>query len=654
MSLLKKTNGQARVVIDHLSPQVDGGRSAFKRVVGDWIRFKAHAFADSHDLLTVDLRIRKVGNKNWEYIPMKELGNDEFAADYTTQDIGLYEYEVAGVIDHYGSWYEGFRKKHAEKQPIDIECKIGAELLIQTATRASKKDAKQLKEWAKLLEDSNADAHERATLACNKHVLDIARAYPAREWETVTTRSLLSVERERAAFSSWYEYFPRSCANDGVTHGTFRDAANRLPEIQRMGFNIIYFPPINPVGREFRKGKNNTLKPSKTDVGSPWAIGAAEGGHTSILKDLGTLDDFKWFIGEAEQRGMEIALDIAFQCAPDHPWVNEHPSWFRWRPDGTVQYAENPPKKYQDILPINFETDDWESLWEELKAVFDYWIEQGVKVFRVDNPHTKSMEFWRWCILNIKVKHPEVIFLAEAFTRPKRKYYLAKGGFTHGYTYFTWRNNATELQDYLEELTQSETKDYFWPNFWPNTPDILHEDLQKGNRATYIGRYLLAATLSSNIGIYGPCYEVMDNEPFPGKEENNNNEKYELKVWDWDKPGNIKNEIALINGLRNTHPAFQRTFNLTFIPSTNSNFIAYLKENFDKTDRFIVVVNMDWFNKQVGTIQLPMATLGLPDDGQMILRDHFDGQKEYIWKGSQAYLELDPSKRVAHILQIVG
>ncbi|HAV14026.1 MAG TPA: alpha-1,4-glucan--maltose-1-phosphate maltosyltransferase [Opitutae bacterium] len=654
MSLLSKSNGQARVVIDHLSPQIDGGRNPFKRIQGDWINFKAHAFADSHDLLTVDLRIRKMGTKNWDYLPMLALGNDEFAANFETREIGLYEYEVAGVIDHYGSWYEGFKKKHAEGQPVDIECKIGAELLEQTAKRASKKDAKQLKQWASFLGNSEADMHQRITLAYSKHVLGIARAYPAREWETVSARSLMLVERDRAAFSSWYEFFPRSCVNDGVTHGTFHDAATRLPEIQRMGFNIIYFPPINPVGREFRKGKNNTLTPSATDVGSPWAIGAAEGGHKSILPELGTLDDFNWFLGEADRHGMEVALDIAFQCAPDHPWVKEHPSWFRWRPDGTVQYAENPPKKYQDILPINFETDDWENLWEELKSVFDYWIEHGVKVFRVDNPHTKSMEFWRWCVLNIKAKHPEVIFLAEAFTRPKRMQYLAKGGYTHGYTYFTWRNNATELQEYVEELTQSETKEYFYPNFWPNTPDILHEDLQNGNRATYIGRYLLAATLSSNIGIYGPSYEVLDNEPFPGKEENNNSEKYELKIWDWDQPGNIKNEIALINGMRNTHPAFQRTFNIRFIPCSNSNFIAYIKENFDKSDRFIVIVNMDWFNKQVGTLNLPMAELGLPENGTLVLRDHFDSQKEYIWNGNSPYLELDPNKRVAHIFQIVG
>jgi len=655
MSLLSKNAGFRRVVIDHVSPQVDGGRNPFKRVLGDWITFKAHAFADSHDLLIVELRLRLHGESEWQIIPMRELGNDEFEATFETREIGLYEYEIAGVIDHYGSWYEGFKKKHAEGLPIDLECRIGAELLEHIANRAPKKEAERFREWAAHLGDSNANIDTRVSLAYSRHVAGMARAYPQREWETCSARSLMLVERELAAFSSWYEYFPRSCADDGVTHGTFKDAAKRLPEVQRMGFNIVYFPPINPIGREFRKGKNNTLTPSPEDVGSPWAIGAKEGGHKSILPELGTLEDFQWFLSEAGNHGAEVALDIAFQCAPDHPWVKEHPQWFRWRPDGTVQYAENPPKKYQDILPINFESDDWENLWEELKSVFEYWIGVGVKVFRVDNPHTKSMEFWRWCILNIKAKHPEVLFLAEAFTRPKRKYFLAKGGFTHGYTYFTWRNTATELQQYVEELTTGEAKDYFWPNFWPNTPDILHEDLQTGNRATYIGRYLLAATLSSNIGIYGPSYELLDHVPYPGKEENNNSEKYQLKAWNWDEPGNIKNEIARINWIRNSHSAFQRTFNVQFIPCSNTHIIAYLKQNFDHTDRFIVVVNMDWEHKQVGTLELPMEELKLASDGQLRLRDLFsDDQKEYTWQGPTAYLELSPNANQAHILEIIG
>ena len=655
MSLLAKTAGTRRVVIDHVTPSIDGGRNPFKRVIGDWIPFTVHAFADSHDLIQVELRIRKVDTKEWHLLPMRALSNDEFEATYRTEEIGLFEYEVAGVIDHYGSWSEGFQKKHAEGVPLDLECRIGAELLEHAADRADEKHAEQLREWAAHLADSTADIETRTSLALSRHVAGIARSYPQRDWETTSPRSLMLIERELAAFSAWYEYFPRSCVFDGVTHGTFEDAAKQLPLIHKMGFNIVYFPPIHPIGREFRKGKNNTLTPGRDDVGSPWAVGAKEGGHKSIHPELGTLEDFRGFLDEAEMRGMEVALDIAFQCAPDHPWVKQHPAWFRWRPDGTVQYAENPPKKYQDILPINFESEDWENLWDELKSVFEFWIEQGVKVFRVDNPHTKSMEFWRWCILNIKAKHPEVIFLAEAFTRPKRKYFLAKGGFTHGYTYFTWRNTATELQHYVEELTQSESKEYFWPNFWPNTPDILHADLQSGNRATFIGRYVLAATLSSNIGIYGPAYELLDHEPYPGKEENNHSEKYQLKAWDLDKPGNIRAEIARVNALRNQHEAFQRTFNVLFIPCNNSHIIAYLKQNFDKTDRFIIVVNMDWENKQVGTLDLSPEHLGLAHEGSLRLVDQFaHAPKEYLWKGTNPYLELDPKKSPAHIFQIIG
>ena len=655
MSLLAKTAGTRRVVIDHVTPSIDGGRNPFKRVIGDWIPFTVHAFADSHDLVQVELRIRKVDTQEWHVLPMRALGNDEFEATYRTEEIGLFEYEVAGVIDHYGSWSEGFQKKHAEGVPLDLECRIGAELLEHAADRGDEKHAEQLREWAAHLADSTADIETRTSLALSRHVAGIARSYPQRDWETTSPRSLMLIERELAAFSAWYEYFPRSCVFDGVTHGTFKDAAKQLPLIHKMGFNIVYFPPIHPIGREFRKGKNNTLTPGRDDVGSPWAVGAKEGGHKSIHPELGTLEDFRGFLDEAEMRGMEVALDIAFQCAPDHPWVKEHPQWFRWRPDGTVQYAENPPKKYQDILPINFESEDWENLWDELKSVFEFWIEQGVKVFRVDNPHTKSMEFWRWCILNIKAKHPEVIFLAEAFTRPKRKYFLAKGGFTHGYTYFTWRNTATELQHYVEELTQSESKEYFWPNFWPNTPDILHADLQSGNRATFIGRYVLAATLSSNVGIYGPAYELLDHEPYPGKEENNHSEKYQLKAWDLDKPGNIRAEIARVNALRNQHEAFQRTFNVLFIPCNNSHIIAYLKQNFDKTDRFIIVVNMDWENKQVGTLDLSPEHLGLAHEGSLRLVDQFaHAPKEYLWKGTNPYLELDPKKSPAHIFQIIG
>ena len=653
MAKLSSWAGPKRVVIDHLSPAVDGGEFPFKRVQGDRIRFHAHAVSDSHDLVLVELNVRLSGQRDWELFEMQATGNDEYIFDYDAREIGLYEYRVTGLIDHYSSWLDGFGKKVDSGAPVEVELLIGAELLAAAAARAKGAVQKKLKSAAIILGDKDGDLSQRVRMARDPELAPIARNFPNRALESSSLVCQMLVERERAAFSAWYEYFPRSCTNDGETHGTFDDAQSRLPEIQRMGFNVVYFPPIHPIGRKFRKGRNNALQAQADDVGSPWAIGAEEGGHKAILSDLGTMADFQGFIAAAAQHGLEIALDIAFQCAPDHPWVKEHPAWFRWRPDGTVQYAENPPKKYQDILPLNFETEDWEALWIELKSVFDFWIEKGVKIFRVDNPHTKSMEFWRWCILEIKSVHPEVMFLAEAFTRPKRKYRLAKAGFTHGYTYFTWRNNASELQAYVEELTQSEVKDYFWPNFWPNTPDILHADLQLGTRATFVGRYALAATLSSNIGIYGPAYELMDQEPFPGKEEYNNNEKYQLKVWNWDAPGNIKPEIARINRIRNQHPAFQRTFNIQFIPCDNPNFIAYLKQNFERTDQFIVVVNMDWHAAQETFLKLPLESMGFGSDAEFVVQDLFDpAEPSYRWRGTKNYVRLDPAKTPVHIFQV--
>ena len=662
MNHLKKTFGQQRVVIDAIRPQLDGGRNPLKRVLGDWIHFEVDAFADSHDKIRLALKVRKVGTADWETLPLTLKENDTYTTTYKSSDIGLFEYQVVGGIDHYKSWLEGIKKKAAEGQDLSVEFKIGSQLLqafahpLQTVapTMDTERTVALLKEHIGILENGTIASDERLRVASNSELQSITGNLDLFEVKTASELSLLLIERELAVFSTWYEFFPRSCVNDGKTHGTFKDAAQRLHSISEMGFDVVYFPPISPIGRKFRKGKNNTLEADANDVGSPWAIGASEGGHTSILPALGTLADFKSFLAEAEMRGMEVALDIAFQCAPDHPWVEAHPDWFRWRPDGTVQYAENPPKKYQDILPINFETEDWKALWDELKSVFKYWIRQGVKIFRIDNPHTKSLEFWRWCILNIKKDHPEVIFLAEAFTRPKRKYFLAKAGFTQGYTYFTWRNSAAELRQYVEELTQSETRDYFWPNFWPNTPDILHAELQSGNRSAFIGRYLLAATLSSNMGIYGPAYELLDSEPFPGKEENNNSEKYELKVWDFERPDNIRSEISRINSLRNAHEAFQRTQNIEFLNCSNPNILVYLKQNFEKTDRFVVVVNMDWNERQTGTIVLDDPNLDLLTYGPVTVADRLSlDEASYEWTGPEAYVDLDPKKQVAHIFQIL-
>ena len=655
MKSLKQFSGPARVVIDYVSPAPGGGEFPVKRPEGQPFHVNAHLIGDGHDHLDVRLAYRKRGNRSWQEVPMSDLGNDAFSGSFQPVELGLHEYRVIGWADNFRNWHVGFIKKSDAGDPaIDVELAIGARLVASAAERAKGEEARQLANWAAFLGDHSRDLLQKVQLARESRFFDCVHAHPDRSFQTEGSVCLLLVERERAYFSTWYEYFPRSCSGNPSRHGTFKDAMLRFPEIARMGFNVVYFPPIHPIGKRFRKGRNNALEATGEDVGSPWAIGSEEGGHKSIHPLLGSLDDFKDLIEEAGRHGLEVALDIAFQCAPDHPYVKEHPQWFKWRPDGTVQYAENPPKKYQDILPFDFETADWEALWAELLSIFAYWIGVGVKIFRVDNPHTKPMEFWRWCLGTIKESHPEVIFLAEAFTRPKRKYWLAKAGFTQGYTYFTWRNFPQELREYVEELVSSEVKEYFIPNFWPNTPDILHEDLQKGNQATYMGRYILAATLSSNIGIYGPAFELMDSEPFPGKEEYNHNEKYELKQWDWNRPGNLKKEITRVNQIRNSHAVFQRMDNITFLTTDNPLVLAYLKQTQDRKSQFIIIVNFDWFHSQSGHLSLPLSRMGIGSDRAFLVRDLYDPTRSsYQWRGNWNYFSLDPAKSPAHIFQVL-
>lgn len=654
MKSMESYSGPARVVIDHIDPSVGGGSFPVKRPLGETFSVLAHALADGHDHLDVRLAYRPLGSRKWQEVPMQDLGNDEFVGQFTPADIGLYEYCIHSWADAFRNWHIGFVKKSDSGDPkIGVELEIGGKLILQAAGRAKGKDAKQLKAWSDFLCDHSRDLMQKVAIARGTELYDLVRSYPDRSLQTSSTVFKLLVEREKAYFSTWYEYFPRSCADDTTRHGTFADAAGRFAEIARMGFDIVYFPPIHPIGKVFRKGRNNSLEAADDDVGSPWAIGSDEGGHKSIHPELGTMEDFKALIDEAKNFDLEVAMDIAFQCAPDHPYVKKHPQWFKWRPDGTVQYAENPPKKYQDILPFDFETDDWKALWKELKSVFDFWIDAGVKIFRVDNPHTKPMEFWRWCIMELKKAHPEVLFLAEAFTRPKRKYRLAKAGFTQGYTYFTWRNHPEEVREYVEELTQTEVSEFFMPNFWPNTPDILHEDLQNGNRATFMGRYILAATLSSNTGVYGPAFELMEHEPFPGKEEYNHNEKYELKNWDWDRPGNLKNEMARVNHIRRAHPSLQRTDNIRFLDTDNPSLLAYLKQTADRKDQIIVVVNFDWHNAQAGHITLPIQEMGIGSDKSFKVKDLYDpASSGYSWRGAKNYVQLDPRKSPAHIFQV--
>ncbi len=587
---------------------------------------------------------------------MKDLGNDVYAASFTPEGPGIHEYRIIGWVDPFRNWHVGFVKKSdAGDSTIGVELDIGSDLVAEAASRARGKDIEKLHGWAQFLGDHSRDLLQKVSLARDADFFATVSRYPNRTLQTEGEVHSVLVEREKAFFSTWYEFFPRSVVTrKGRRHGTFKEACGRFAEIAAMGFDVVYFPPIHPIGSTFRKGRNNALLAGDEDAGSPWAIGNGEGGHKAIHPCLGTMADFKDLVAEAGRHGLEVALDIAFQCSPDHPYVKDHPQWFKWRPDGTVQYAENPPKKYQDILPFDFETEDWEALWLELKSVFDFWIEAGIRLFRVDNPHTKPMEFWRWCIREIKGAHPEVILLAEAFTRPKRKYRLAKAGFTQGYTYFTWRNNPEEMRAYLEELAHSEVSEYFIPNFWPNTPDILHEDLQKGNRATFMGRYILASTLSSNMGIYGPPFELMERDPFPGKEEYNHNEKYEIKHWDWDRPGHLKREISRVNHIRRAHPALQRTTNLRFVESDNPKVLAYLKQTADRADQILVIVNFDWQNQQAGHINLPLREMGIGPDKRFVVKDLYDpSEPVYPWRGASNFFSLDPVKTPAHIFEII-
>ena len=496
-------DGKRRVVISNIFPQIEGGRYPAKRVTGESITVTADIFSDGHDAVAASLLMRPKADEQWQEYPMKHVINDRWEATVETKNVGFYEYQVIGWIDHFTTWKKGLLKKFDARQNIEVELEIGAQMLLDAQKFAESQVSGKLQTWAEIL-NASGNPESVLNLVMSDEVSDVMSLIRDEELVTRFPQIFsLEVERKKAGFSTWYELFPRSASPDPSKHGTFRDVVKLLPRVADMGFDTLYFPPIHPIGEHKRKGKNNSLTPAPDDPGSPWAIGNAKGGHKAVHPELGTIDDFVELVSEAKRLNIEVALDIAFQCAPDHPYVKEHAQWFTWRPDGTVQYAENPPKKYEDILPFNFETDDWEALWEELKSVIDYWIDKGVRVFRIDNPHTKSFAFWEWVIEQVRLQHPEVIFLAEAFTRPRVMERLAKSGFNQSYTYFTWRNSKWEFEQYLTELTKTEQQYYFRPNFWPNTPDILPHHLVEGGENAHIMRLILAATMSSNYGIYG-------------------------------------------------------------------------------------------------------------------------------------------------------
>jgi len=650
-AVARVSEGRVRAVIDAVLPSVDGGRFAVKRIAGEAVPIEAHCFTDGHDKLRVVMRWKAVGADQQFEVDMRPQANDVWRAEFTPPRAGRYRYTVAAWVDHFESWRSELERRD---DPADLRTalEVGAALIDEAAGRAAGGDAAILAEWsAQLRAAKAADPAAQKAMA-----LDAARAAIVARHSDSSLAATLSLElvadRKRAGFSSWYEMFPRSAGSEPGHHGTFRDVEARLSYLADMGFDVLYFPPIHPIGRVNRKGANNTLIAKPGDVGSPWAIGAAEGGHKDILPELGTLSEFRHLLTKASEFGIEIALDLAFQCAPDHPYVKAHPLWFKHRPDGSVQYAENPPKKYQDIYPFDFETEDWRALWEELKSIVDFWVAQGVKIFRVDNPHTKAFGFWEWIIESVKRDHPEVIFLAEAFTRPKLMHRLAKLGFSQSYTYFTWRNSKQELTDYFTDLALGQGRQYYRPNVWPNTPDILHETLQSGLRPVFAARLVLAATLAANYGIYGPTYELLESEPRePGSEEYRDSEKYQLRHWSVASSDSLWSLIARMNRIRRENIALQSDSSLHFCPIDNDQLIAYLKFDPASGNVVLTVVNLDPYRAQSGWVDLDIGALKIDAEQPYQVHDLLSEQR-YLWRGRYNYIMLDPQRASAHVFRL--
>jgi starch synthase (maltosyl-transferring) len=635
MDLIK---GQARVIIENVQPQVDGGLYPAKRTVGERVDVSATIFGDGHDHIRARVHMRKEGQP-WNLIEMTPTYNDAWRASFVVTEKGNYHFTVSAWIDQFDTWYDGFKKKAAAHVDVHVELMEGVQFLkrLNLASNAKKLEG---------------DYNKGVEYILSAEFSELVHANPLIEFETTYPKEfVVRVEHIKANFSTWYELFPRSASLEGK-HGTFKDVIKLLPRVASMGFDVLYLPPIHPIGKINRKGKNNNVRSLPGEPGSPWAIGSDEGGHKAIHAELGTLDDYKKLIEEAKKQNIDIALDLAFQCAPDHPYVTEHPEWFKQRPDGTIQYAENPPKKYQDIYPFNFETEAWKELWIELKSVITFWIDNGVKIFRVDNPHTKPIPFWEWAIAEVNKEYDDIIFLAEAFTRPKIMDSLGKIGYTQSYTYFTWRVTKDEITQYMNELVESPSRNFFRPNFWPNTPDILPFHLQHQGENIFIIRMALAATLSSNYGIYGPPYEFYDNVPMAaGKEEYFDSEKYEVKRFDWKKTNRMTDIITMLNYARKSHKALQSTWNIQFCAIENSHLIAFIKATDDLSDIILTVVNLDPNSKHVGYVQLPIERLKLSDRINVKVHDLITDE-HYTWMQEWNYVELDPVKMPFHLFKL--
>jgi len=640
-----------RIVIDRVGPSVDGGRYPIKRIVGDTLQVEAIAYRDGHDLLTGRVRYRGPGDRGWRTVPLQyDIHFDRLRGAVTLDRVGSWRFTVEVWTDRFASWRADLQKRAGAGQEVGTELREGVELILEAARRARGRPAAVLRASARQLEV--LPRAEAITAAVDDELAALVWEHlPPGDLTTHPTEYGVTVDRVRAGFAAWYEMFPRSQGRTPGRHATFAEAARRLPALAALGFDVVYLPPIHPVGRTHRKGPNNTLAAGPGDPGSPWAIGNEHGGHTAVEPALGTLADFRRFVATAEEAGLEVALDYALQCSPDHPWVREHPDWFFVRPDGSIRYAENPPKKYEDIYPLNFWCEDHPALWAACRDIFLFWIEQGVRTFRVDNPHTKPFAFWEATIGEIRREHPDVIFLSEAFTRPARMRGLAKLGFTQSYSYFTWRNTAAELREYFTELTTTGMVEYFRPNLFANTPDILHEYLQHGGRAAFRVRLILAGTLSPLYGIYSG-FELCENEPVrPGSEEYLHSEKYEIRVRDWTAPGNLNADIARLNRIRRENPALRRFGNLRFLDSEDDHILFYHKHAPDND--LLVIVNVDPHRPRETMVHVPVGDLGLGGDEPFEVEDLLTGAR-YVWRGGRNYVRLDPQREVAHVLRVVG
>jgi starch synthase (maltosyl-transferring) len=643
-----------RVVIEGVLPEIDGGRFPITRTPGELVAVSANIFADGHDVIDAALQYRREGDGDWQYEAMQPIKNDRWEVQFRPRGVGIYFYTLRGWVDRFKTWARDLGKKADAGQNLSLDLKAGAQFVAAAAKRANPGDAQILNGLsARLRTIAGTDAAAAVAFSEDEDLLALMSRYRERTGDTVYEKELVvRVDRARARFSAWYEMFPRSCTTSAERPGTLRDCAEYVEYVADMGFDVLYLPPIHPIGATERKGKNNSTTPTASDPGSPWAIGSKDGGHKAIHPELGTLADLQTLRKKAELHGIELALDIAFQCSPDHPYVKEHREWFRSRADGSVQYAENPPKKYQDIYPLDFETANYVALAEELKSVILFWISQGIKIFRVDNPHTKPFAFWEWLIRETQREYPEAIFLAEAFTRPKVMYRLAKVGFTQSYTYFAWKNTKAELTEYFTEITEPPVSEFFRPNLWPNTPDILNEYLQKGGRPAFIARLVLAATLGANYGIYGPAFELMENVPVrEGSEEYLDSDKYQVRVWNRKDPKSLKGLIRRVNSIRRDHVALQHNYGLKFHLTDNPMLIAYSRTSEDRGDKILVVVNLDSVNRQMGWVDVVLKEFRLADGESYEMNDLLT-DKKYIWQGSRNYVELNPAAIPAHIFRV--